>query len=87
MGAKWDSQWKKLKLCSSQIRMNLKLYGNNLERVECFSFLGVHFDSRLTWREHIRSIAKKCKGVINVMRCLEGLERGTDITPFLYIYM
>lgn len=24
--------------------MNLKLYGNNLERVECFCFLGVYFD-------------------------------------------
>ena len=37
----------KLKEC------NLKLYGSVLERVERFCFLGVHFDQRLTWREHI----------------------------------
>lgn len=67
--------------------MNRKLYGNYLERVECFHFLGVHFDPGLTWREHIRSIVKKNKRVINVMRCLAGLEWGADIASLKYIYV
>ena len=48
-----SSLWKRLKLLflkNKKVRegMNLKLNGNNLERVECFNFLGVHFDPRLT---------------------------------------
>ena len=31
----------------------VKLYGSNLERVESFPFLGVYFDARLTWKEHV----------------------------------
>ena len=36
-------------------------------------FLGVLFDSRLTWADHIRKNAKK---VINVIRCVTGREWG-----------
>ena len=34
----------------------VKLYGNNLERVESFRFLGVNFDPRLTWKEHVGQV-------------------------------
>ncbi len=44
-----------------------------MERVHKFCFLGVHFDPRLTWSEHIRNVEDKCKKVINTMRCLSGL--------------
>lgn len=65
----------------------LKLYGNKLERVESFRFLGVYFDVRLTWREHIRYVVDKCKKVINVMRCLAGLGWGADVASLKYIYI
>ncbi len=41
--------------------------------------MGVHFDPRLTWREHIKNIVKKSTKVINVIRCLAGLTWGVDI--------
>merc|ERR1712035_301012 len=50
--------------------MKLKMYGETLERVGTFKFLGVLFDSRLTWGDHMRRIEEKCRKVINVMRCL-----------------
>lgn len=64
---------------------NLKLYGNSLETVESFRFLGVHFDSRLTWRHHVRSIMDKCKLVINVMKCLVGLDQGAKVAYLKYM--
>ncbi len=85
-GTKWglSSLCKKTKVMfftNKKIRegMNLKLYGNNLERVESFGFLGVNFDFRLKWREHIGSTVKKCKAAINVMRCLVGLECSANL--------
>ena len=41
----------------------LRLYGRNLERVGAFRFLGVYFDTRLTWAEHIERVVGKCKNV------------------------
>lgn len=52
----------------------VEMYGTTLEKVECFRFLGVYFDTKLTWREHIKYTVYKCKKVLNVMRCLAGLE-------------
>ena len=65
----------------------LNLYGKNLERENSFRFLGMTFDSRLTWREHVKGIVRKCKGVLNIMRCLAGLKWGADFTSLKYIYM
>lgn len=43
---------------------NLKLYRNVLEQAESFRFLGVHFDTRLTWRENIKyEVDIICHGV------------------------
>jgi len=64
----------------------LKLYGNNLEMVETFRFLGVHFDSRLTWKNHIKNVSDKCKKVIHVLRCLVVLDWGAEIASLLHMY-
>lgn len=55
-----------------KIGKKLFLYGEGLERVESFCFLGVVFDRKLTWKtgEHI---VEKSKKVLNIMRCLAGL--------------
>ena len=63
----------------------LNLYGKNLDRVNSFPFLGLIFDSRLTWREHVKGIVEKSKGVLNVMRRLAGLEWGADVGSFKHI--
>ncbi len=65
---------------------NLKLYGSSSERVESFRFLGVVFDSKLTWREHVRNVEGRCKKVINIMRCLTGVDWGADTAVLKNIY-
>lgn len=39
--------------------IKLELYGRNLERVKSFTFLGVFFDTRLTWRDHVSKVVDK----------------------------
>ena len=67
--------------------MKLRMYGKELERVGSFMFLGVVFDLRLTWTDHIRRIEEKCKKVINVMRCLTGREWGASCTSLKSMYV
>lgn len=55
------------------------MYGKNFDRVDCFRFLMIKFDSRLTWREHVTSIVGKKQKNSNVIKCLTGLEWGTDM--------
>lgn len=52
--------------------MSLKMDGRSLERVNVFKFLGVLFDSKLTWAEHINKIVGKCQKILNTIRCLSG---------------
>lgn len=63
---------------------NLMLYGKNFEKVE--SLLEMWFDSGLKWRTHIRIVEEKYAKVLNIMRCLEGVEWGADFESFKYIY-
>ena len=46
----------------------------------------MYFDARLTWKEHVGQVADKCKKVLNVMRCLTGVEWGADTASLRYIY-
>ena len=41
--------------------MKLRMYGQELERVRVFKYLGVLFDNKLTWVDHIKRIEDKCK--------------------------
>lgn len=59
-GRKWGFRFsvEKIKTVLRKIGENVKmtLYGKSLENVKRFKFLGVYFDTRLTWREHIMKI-------------------------------
>ncbi len=52
------------------IDTEIKMYGQTIEQVKVFKCLGVWFDAKLTWNEHIGKIDTKCKKILNVMRCL-----------------
>ena len=64
----------------------LSMYGQAIERVKVFKFLGVHFDERHTWKNHIDSIVDKCEKVVNVMRSLSGSTWGAGQDTQLMIY-
>jgi len=56
----------------------IEMYGQKIEQVRVFRFLGVWLDDKLTWNEQIQRIVKKCKTILNVMRCLTGSEWGAS---------
>ncbi len=55
-------------------KVQLKLYGQSMERVTKFKYLGLWFDEKCIWRNHIDQIETKCKNVINLMRSVTGYE-------------
>lgn len=64
----------------------MKLGGKDLENVESFKYLGLWFDRRLTWNTHISKMVDKCKRVLNVMRCLCGVDWGASRVALKTIY-
>lgn len=49
--------------------IKLKIYGEDLERVDYFKYLRVYFDKSITLKFHIEKIVEKCKKILNIMRC------------------
>ena len=66
--------------------LKLSMYGKELKRVDCFKYLGLWFDKMLTWASHVQKVVDKCKSVLNVMRCLRGVEWGASSPAMKTIY-
>ena len=49
-------------------------------------FLGVIFDSRMTWASHINSVVDRCRKRLNLMKCMSGQDWGADKGSRLQIY-
>lgn len=70
----------------SKENKQLKLYGVSLEKVSKFKYLGMWFDNKLTWKDHIDYIFKKCSKVLNLMRGVAGQDWGADKQSLKGIY-
>lgn len=66
--------------------IQLKLYGQNMERVTKFKYLGLWFDEKCLWRTHVKQIETKCIKVLNLMRSVSGYDWGADKQSLLDIY-
>ena len=66
--------------------IDLKIYDETIPVEKQHKFLGVWFDSRLTWSKHINEIVIKCKKRLNLLKCIAGTEWGkkTDILILVY---
>ena len=49
-------------------------------------FLGLHFDSKLTWKNHIEYITTKCNKRLNLLRNLRGTSWGATMKTLLTVY-
>ena len=49
-------------------------------------FLGIHMDTKLTWKGHITDIIKKSEKLINILRMLSPLRWGSDPIILLLLY-
>lgn len=68
-------------------QLSLKLYGSDIDKVDCFKYLGIWFDERLTWKTHIGKMTEKYKKVLNILRCLQGNDWGADRTALRALYV
>jgi ribonuclease HI len=64
----------------------LELRGKIIEWKNEVKFLGVYFDSRLTWAAHIKYVGERCLKRINLMRSLSGTSWGASKETLLMIY-
>ena len=65
----------------------LRLSGHDIPFVHSFKFLGMVFDSRLCFREHIQHVRTKCLKRLNLFRCIIGSTFGADRATLLRLYV
>ena len=66
--------------------LGIKINGKTLNIVDKVKFLGLIFDSRLTWKEHIQHLVNKSKAKINLLRSLTGQKWEACKRSLLTIY-
>ena len=66
--------------------VNLTLYGQPLQKVSEFKYLGLWLDNKYTWKTHIQHLETKCKKVINLLRAVAGCNWGADKQALMDIY-
>jgi len=52
--------------------LNLKLFGETIPKVESVKFLGLVFDSHLSFHNQVEEIKIKCNGRLNIIRILSN---------------
>jgi ribonuclease HI/exonuclease III len=65
---------------------DLFLGDRQLEFVNEVRYLGLHFDSKLNWRYHIRNIKISCLRALNLLRVLSHPTWGSDRRTLLRLY-
>ena len=70
----------------SKMEPRLKLGGEPISYQTSGKFLGVIFDSKLNFKEHIKELKIKCNKRINMMKALRGNEWGTSPETLMYTY-
>jgi exonuclease III len=58
---------------TKNIKINIKMKGITLEKVDTFKFLGVEFDSNMSWTSHINKTANKISRVNGILCRLKHL--------------
>ena len=65
---------------------NLKLYGETLKVYPCVEFLGVTFDSKLTFEKHFENILDSCNTKYHRLRLLANKKWGPSPSILIQIY-
>ncbi|XP_072403106.1 uncharacterized protein [Diabrotica undecimpunctata] len=65
---------------------NLRMYEKQLEFRDHHKFLGLIFDSKLTWKNHISELILSCNKRLNVLRSLCNKNWGSDQSTLLLLY-
>ena len=65
---------------------DLYIHGQRIPCVEETRFLGLVFDSRLTWVSHLKSLKVKCMEALNILRILSHTTWGSDRQVMLRLH-
>lgn len=64
----------------------LKINSNDINFVDTIKFLGIHFDRKLSWRQHIKDLKVDCLKRMNIIKSLSNHDWGSDQQILLKIY-
>lgn len=64
----------------------LKLYNNILPYVDDIRFLGLIWDSKLTWEKHIATLKTNCQKPLNFLKSITNTKWGADQRTTLFLY-
>ena len=63
-------------LCHKDIKPAITYNNAPLEHVSKYKYLGVTFDTKLTWKDHIADITARARGRLNILKRLAGTKWG-----------
>lgn len=69
-----------------QHEVTLTCGGQNIHFKDDTKFLGLRFDTKLTWEPHIKDLKAKCIKSLSLLKCLSGLKWGADKRSLIRIY-
>ena len=64
----------------------LWLGGELIQYKKTIKFLGITFDEKLNFKEHILNLISRCRKRLNLMKALRGQSWGANPTILLYTY-
>ncbi|MFI5407427.1 MAG: RNA-directed DNA polymerase, partial [Nitrososphaerales archaeon] len=70
----------------SQEPIHLSIKNKTINIESKFKFLGVTFDTKLTWKTHVEDLVKKTQQTLNLMRCFQGVHWGASNNTLLTLY-
>lgn len=65
---------------------NLSLNGSNIVFETEIKYLGMWFDTKLSWKPHLVELKTKCMKILNLLRCIASKDWGTNRKTLLQIY-
>lgn len=71
---------------NSPIPNTLKMKGSNLQVVQQYKYLGVIFDERLNWKQHIEHLKAGCMKRLNLLKSLSNFNWGAQEESILKVY-
>lgn len=66
--------------------IQISFNGEYITNVNCIKYLGIWFDSKLSWNMEIKNISQKCFKSINLMRKMAGVSWGCHPKILLLVY-
>ena len=64
----------------------LWLRGELLQYKKTLKFLGITFDQKLTFKDHIEDIVSRCRKRLNMLKAVRGTNWGADRNTIIYTY-